>query len=64
MNIPDDSTQYASAADWPAWTDEVAYWPTDAEAPSEADGTAHAAMNTDWHYDGPTPLDALGRDRG
>ena len=36
------------AADWPAWTDEIAYWPTDEEAPSEVEPTGPSAEDDAW----------------
>ncbi len=32
----------AVAADWPAWTDEIAFWPTD-DAPADAEPTGPTA---------------------
>ena len=32
-----------TAANWPAWTDDVAFWPTDDDAPAEVDPTGPSA---------------------
>jgi len=60
------SANATPAADWPAWTDEIAFWPTDSEAPADAepigptidDDAFWAAETRDVEPDDDGPTDA------
>lgn len=52
MTLPRCKVKKQTPASWPAWTDEVVFYPTD------ADQAANAAQNDSWDDQGPAPDDA------
>jgi hypothetical protein len=49
-----NTRRYNSAAEWPSWTDEIRFAPTDADAAFAAEN-----LNTDWHTEDPIPDEVL-----